>query len=109
MVGILVSYGLARNLYSIYQNSKYIDNARQKIEQLRAENEQLQAENNAARQPGFIEQQAREMLGLVKPGEVVLIIPPQVTSPSSEATSAGGAKEQPRYIWQQWINLFFGA
>ena len=43
---------------------------------LEEQNKQLQLENNALEQdPSTIEKIAREKLGLVKPGEVILVLP----------------------------------
>lgn len=106
IIGLAISLGLVRNLYSIYQNSKFQDLAVKKLEKLRAENTRLKEEVAVAGEQSFIEREARERLGLVKPGEVVVILPSE-----KEATGSGEAvsEEKPaRPIWQQWISLFFG-
>jgi cell division protein DivIC len=102
IVGSVASFSLARNLYSTYGSSKYLEQAQAKLDRLRAENQDLLRENAEARDPSFIEREARERLGLVKPGEVVVILP--------EKEAAAGATEEPaapaRPIWQQWLGLF---
>ena len=52
-----------------------------------------------------IREEARQRLGLVKPGEVVVILPPKTSSPAA-STSSGTPAVRP--IWQQWLSLFFG-
>lgn len=105
IVGLAISFGLARNLHGIYQNSEFQKQAQQKLEKLRAENIRLKGENTEAKQPNFIEREARERLGLVKPGEVVVVLPEE-----KEATTTAQVAEtgQPRSVWQQWLGLFFG-
>lgn len=106
IAGIIISFGLVRNLYSIYQTSKFQEQAVKKLEKLRTENTRLKEEAAASQEQSFIEREARERLGLVKPGEVVVIIPTD-----QEATASGEISPQVqavRPIWQQWISLFFG-
>lgn len=106
ILGSIISFGLARNLYGIYQNSQLQTQAVKKLEALRAENTRLQAEKDQATQPNFIEQEARNRLGLVRPGEVVVILPSQkAATPSAGSTSEAPAN---RPIWKQWLSLFFG-
>jgi cell division protein DivIC len=105
ILGLIVSFGLARNLYSTYQSSKLLTDTQGKLEKLRAENTRLKEENTAAKDPNFIEREARNRLGLVKPGEVVVVLPDkEATAPPSMAP---GLKVV-RSIWQQWLGLFFG-
>src|SRR5882672_8649241 len=103
VIGLTFSFGLAKNLYQTYQNSTVLTLARQKLAVLQEENKKLLAENAEAKSPGFIERQAREVLGLVKPGEVVVILPPPEASPAPST-----ADKLVRPIWQQWWSLFFG-
>lgn len=106
LIGLIISFGLVRNLYSIYQNSKFQEQAVRKLEKLRAENTRLKEEVVTSQEQGFIEREARERLGLVKPGEVVVILPSK-----NEATSSSEVSDEakaPRPIWQQWVSLFFG-
>lgn len=104
VVGLLASFGLARNLYQTYQNTTILDQAKKKLTVLQEENRQLLAENAEAKEPSFIERQAREVLGLVKPGEVVVILPTKEASPQAQPA----ADKPARSIWQQWLSLFFG-
>lgn len=106
LIGLVVSFGLVRNLYSIYQNSKFQDQAVRKLEKLRTENTKLKEEVTTSQEQSFIEREARERLGLVKPGEVVVILPSEKeASPSAQSLTE---VKTPRSIWQQWVSLFFG-
>lgn len=107
IVGLLVSFGLARNLYLTYQNSQILTQAKAKLERLKAENTQLKADNEAAQDPNFIEREARNRLGLVKPGEVVVVLPEKGATLSASPQDSPTRPNRP--IWQQWLGLFFGA
>lgn len=105
IVGVAVSFSLAKNLYSAFGNSKYLEQAQSKLDRLRSENEALLRENALAKDPSFIEREARERLGLVKPGEVVVILPEEEAPPSETTLPQAPA----RPVWQQWLGLLFGA
>lgn len=106
LIGLIISFGLVRNLYSIYQNSKFQEQAVRKLEKLRAENTRLKEEVVTSQEQSFIEREARERLGLVKPGEVVVILPTaKEVSPSAQSLTE---VKTSRPIWQQWVGLFFG-
>lgn len=106
VVGLIISFGLVRNLYSIYQNSKFQEQAVRKLEKLRAENIRLKEEVAVSSEESFIEREARERLGLVKPGEVVVILPTEKEASSSSLVATD--RQAARPIWEQWISLFFG-
>jgi cell division protein FtsB len=105
IIGVSASLGLARNLYNVYQNGKFLDSASQKLAKLRTENERLKSENTSTNDPSFIEREARNRLGLVKPGEVVVILPPAQSTPEA---SRAMAEIPARPVWQQWLGLLFG-
>ncbi len=105
IAGAGASFGLAKNLYSTYQNTQLVAKAAQKLAALKLENTRLKEENNAAREPTFIEREARDKLGLVKPGEVVVVLPDKTASLSASVVAQ---PKGPRSIWQQWVGLFFG-
>jgi len=105
IVGLLVSFGLARNLYTAYQNSKLLSDSQRKLQQLKLENESLQQESWQASDPSFIDQEARQRLGLVKPGEVLIILPHDTAT--TAATPTQKIVDEP--VWKKWMSLFFGS
>jgi len=106
IVGLLISFGLARNLYVTYQNSQLLTSAKEKLDRLRAENLRLKEEHTAASDPNFIEREARNRLGLVRPGETVVILP--ASGAAFPSSLSGEAVKPTRPVWQQWLGLFFG-
>ena len=104
IVGVILSFSLARNLYTTYQNSKILTDAQIKLSQLTAQNTQLSQEINQASTPDYVIKEARDKLGLVKSGEVVVVVPRQVATLAAATPSA----QPSRPIWRQWLSLFFG-
>ena len=117
VVGLFVSFGLAKNLYTAYQNSKILSGEQDKLIGLREENSRLKSEVTQASNPTFVDDEARRKLGLVKPGEVEVIIPnqpqqasgaahPSASNAQSSVAGAGGGK--PISGWSRWWNFLFG-
>jgi cell division protein FtsB len=73
---LTLSYG-GQSLARVWQMKQEVESLEREIGSLRAETGRLTATVNRLRtDPDFIEQVAREDLGLVKPGERVLKLPP---------------------------------
>jgi cell division protein FtsB len=73
---LTLTYG-GRSLARVWQMKQEVESLEREIVTLRAETGRLTATVNRLRtDPEFIEQVAREDLGLVKPGERVLKLPP---------------------------------
>jgi len=83
---------------------KEIREAEQNLSNLEEKNRQLQERLKEVKSPEFIEKEAREKLGLAKPGETVYILPPNVAYlPRQEENIP--KEELPN--WQKWWKLFF--
>jgi cell division protein DivIC len=61
------------SFYQIWQVQAEIDEARQEQQMLLNQKEQLEAERDALEDPEVIEKLARESLGMVKPGEILVV------------------------------------
>ncbi len=73
---LTLTYG-GQSLARVWQMKHEVESLEREIVSLRAETGRLTATVNRLRtDPDFIEQMAREDLGLVKPGERVLKLPP---------------------------------
>ncbi len=78
MLFAVVVLGLGgQSLARVWQMTREVDRLERELGTLRAETEQLAlAVTRLRSDPATIEQRAREALGLVKPGERVLKLPP---------------------------------
>lgn len=109
-------YATGQRALDSYRYAQQAAELRREIADLRDQNLALQAELNRRRTDAYVEQAAREQLGLVRPGDhqVVLVQPNHATSPAgappqplSRASPPAGPAPA-RAVWQQWLDFFFG-
>jgi len=77
--------------------------AEQKIEELQKEAAILTEKKDFYQSEEFIEQEARNKLNMVKEGETVVVLPPNLKE------LLGEKENQPQILlpnWRQWLNLF---
>src|SRR5688572_4932441 len=74
LVCLVSLVGLAQSLYSIWLKRDIVEDRRKVLAQRQAENTRLKEEYIQVQQPEYVEKQAREKLGLVKPGEIVVLM-----------------------------------
>ncbi len=74
------------------------------LAKVKSDNEVLKQKLSQSQTPEFVEREARDKLGLVKEGEVVILM-----DTPGVANSGQGAQEQGDTIpkWKQWWRLFF--
>ncbi len=91
LVLVLVTAVMARSVVAlkIEQND-----LRAKQQQLEQRKEELQKEKQTANSPEYIEEQAREQLRMIRPGEILYVVPDEEGSSdgsdSSEGSDGGG-------------------
>lgn len=100
--------GKAVEGYQLRQEAKALQ---QHIDQLQKDNRQLSQKLDYYKSDQYIEKVAREELGLVRPGDVpVIVVSPDSTSqPSLEAptpTPAATPAGPPAPTWQRWLSVF---
>ncbi len=91
-----------RSTYDIWKKKDLIVTAQAQLEAEKRENARLKAQLKSAQNSQFIEEEARNKLLLVKPGEQIVIIPHDLVSSDSSKL-----KEDKRPNWQKWWDLFF--
>jgi cell division protein FtsB len=90
-----------------YRLNQQADVLRVEVRDLRQENIRLQEALLEARSDAAIETRARELLGLVRPGEHAVVLHPAAGRPvAGPAAVSQMAREAPP--WQQWWGVFFG-
>ena len=94
--------GIVRSVYTLSQKKGILSERQQALSQLQLKQAQLQQKLKEATSPAFIEQAARDKLGLVKPGETVVIMD-KTRLPESGTQEYSGKLPS----WKQWWQLFF--
>src|SRR5690348_4381336 len=110
VTGLVCLAFLLGSLAQAWTNSQLM----QQLSATRAQTQQAQNYHNSLaqqashyRDPAVIEQEARERLGYVRPGERPVVIvgggqtPTQTKAPAKKAAP-------PQNFWQTWWNIFFG-
>ena len=108
LVAIIFGYSLIQNIQTILSADTRIQLAYQKLEQSKQENNRLSEQIREVESPFFEEKQARDKLGLAKPGETVVVLPDEATlrrlaPPQLEQTD----ESLPAANWKKWLELFF--
>lgn len=93
---------LIRSIYSLWQKQDLIVKAENMLLQEKKENEQLKKQLVQARDPHFVEKQARNKLLLIRSREQAIILPVLTPGARKEAGSVSF-----RDSWKQWLHLFF--
>ncbi|MDZ7671533.1 MAG: septum formation initiator family protein [Halanaerobiales bacterium] len=73
IVIIIFSFRLFMNMRKVNEMEQRLDRLSQEYEEKIEQNQQLKEEIERVKSPAYIEKVAREELGLVKPGEILLI------------------------------------
>ncbi len=101
MIPVVVN-GVNR-ISSFRGTSQKVDEAEAGLEQLKKENESLKKELEYKNSDRFAEEEIRNKLGMVKPGETEVIIP------KPEGQSSGQSDSEAQIPnWQKWRDLFLG-
>lgn len=104
LAGIYLIIGLSRDIVRLLKVADSLKLAEQKVKQLEGERSRLLEKKQYYSSPEFIEKEAREKLGMAKPGEAIVLLPtnlPQVLGRQEP-------KAEPEIPnWWKWWNLFF--
>lgn len=104
IVVLLVS--LARNVVKIKKVGNTIEEARESVTALEEENAELEKRAQEVQSQEYIEGQLRNELGLVREGEVVLILPEDDVLRKLAPEKEKESEALPDPNWKKWLNLF---
>ena len=102
LCSLVLVVGLVRSIVGMYLKNDIVEDRRQLLLKEEKRNSELKARLHEATSAAFIEKMARDKLGLVKPGDtVVLLQQPTVQD------DAGLIKSPNLTQWEKWWRLFF--
>ena len=110
LVAYLV-YSLTKNVYNSYLVDKYIENFENDNAQIEEENRQKNEDYLYFTSEEYIDKIAKQNLGLVNPGEEVIIISPEVLATDTEEVSDNEgdySKYSGKSNMTLWWEFFFG-
>lgn len=103
-------YNLTVSIYDNYRIEQHITEFETRNEELLLENQQKLADFQYYTSDEYIEKIAKQNLGLINPGEKVVIIPDDEIVIMTEAEDAAAINEQIRETWstpKKWWKFFF--
>ncbi len=103
IIGIALIVSLSRSILKMFKAKDELRLAEQKIEELQKEAASLTEKKEFYQSEEFIEQEARNKLNMVKEGETVVVLPPNLKEILGEKENQPPA---PLPNWRQWLNLF---
>jgi len=88
------------NVWKLYKAGDKVEVARRELADAQAEQERLKTQLEYVQSDEFVEREAREKLGLGKPGETVVIVP----TPGRVQDSGFKIQDEPN--WRKWWRLY---
>lgn len=112
LVGLCIAaswaWGSVQAMERNYTLQKTVDNKRRELSLTKLEKQKLEFEQNYIKSDEYRELAAREKLGLVLPGEKVLILPPNTVGADEAARQSFVPRTVEQGNLQQWINFLSG-
>lgn len=105
-------YNLTVSIYENYQIEKHITEFEARNAELKEENEQKLADFQYYTSEEYVEKVAKQNLGLINPGEQVVVIPDEDLIVLSEDAEEQRVAEQIRASWstpKKWWKFFFSS
>lgn len=90
------------SIYDLWHKQDLLTSAQRELVSEELKNQKFKTELSYAQSPQFLEEQARNKLFLVKPGEQEVLIPQTLGQNSN-----GQKSQENTPNWQSWINLFY--
>jgi cell division protein FtsB len=104
IVSFFVISGFVHSISTLIQKNSLIVQAQRELDTEKKKNQRLKQTLETVKKPQYVEQEARNKLFLLQPGENVLFIP-TVSGTSSAAPKTSLTDSRP--VWKQWWKLFF--
>lgn len=104
LFGFLVIVNSTKRLLMFRGTSQKVAQTEVRLEELKKENETLKRELEYKKSDDFAEGEIRDKLGLVKEGEIVVVVPKEMDN--SQSTTDDRQAQMPN--WKKWWELFFG-
>lgn len=103
-IAILSMVHSVESVYNLWQKQNIISQTQKRVQTDEKENKKLQEQLHVISQSSFVEEEARNKLFMVKPGEQMVFIPADaLASPSGTPETSVDLLSS----WEQWWRLFF--
>ncbi|HSX48782.1 MAG TPA: septum formation initiator family protein [Candidatus Saccharimonadales bacterium] len=106
LIAIILAFSLLRSMSHISSSAQKIEDEKNKVADLEKESEKLKKQLQSVESVQFIEQEARDKLGLAKKGETVVVLPDEETLKSLVPKEETEKEVLPPDNWKLWLNMF---
>ena len=104
LLGVLLIVKITGNFLRLFKAVQQIKTMEEQVLKLEKEKEKLSLKYQYYQTPEFIEEEARNKLNMAKPGETIVILPPNL----GEFLNHPKNKDSPSLPnWKKWWDLFF--
>ena len=104
LIGLGLIISLTKDISRLLQAAGRVKLVEEKAQKLKEEQQKLLEKRAYFQSEEFIEEEARNKLNMVKPGETVVILPPNLAQALGREEKLA-VPEIPN--WRKWWNLFF--
>lgn len=104
IISVLIINNLIRSTYNLWQKHDLITQAEKQLIRQKTENDRLKDQLARVKRADFIEEEARNKLFMVKPGEKVVLMG-EFDEPPEASDTKSITKVDP--VYKQWWNVFF--
>ena len=105
VLGVWAVLNLGRTTFDIYKKSQRLQELRDRVEGIEEEQTGLGERLEFVQSPEFVEQEARDKLSMLKPGEHVVLVPSESEDDGHGEDSVLGIRVRGA-VWREWIKLF---
>lgn len=101
ILSVYLIFSLTKSILEFKKSDQTVVDYEKELEIEVKKNQELKKRLADVKKPEFIEREAREKLGMGRPGESILIMPPITITPVK--------KQEARELenWEKWWRLFF--
>ncbi|MBO0780930.1 MAG: septum formation initiator family protein [Ktedonobacteraceae bacterium] len=107
LVCVAFLFGSLAQAWSNSQLMQQVQNENKKLQQIQAQHTQLVQAADHFKDPAVIENEARQQLGYIRPGEQPVVIVGS-NQQGQQNTQPPQKKASPPGFWQEWWKIFFG-
>jgi len=104
IVGVSLIINLPGDIWRLSKAGDQTKTAEEKVRKLEKERQELLEKRQYYQSDEFVEEEARNKLGMARPDETVVILPPNVSQVLGRSENVP-VSEIPN--WQRWWKLFF--
>ena len=101
---VLATVNFTKTTINVIESSKRLDETKEEVAGLQSEKSELEEDLNYKESDEYIEKEARNKLGLVKPGEEVFVVSQVLGETSAVGTASANGEDLSNL--QLWFDLF---